>query len=119
MLGGIRVPALQDFLTTAGLEGEITARGNGGGKGLDKLPELVVLIESIGYLTLIKEEILHLICLRPRRRTESPWARTNNNDFVELLRHILPPGLREHTYPRPPVSREKRTHPTLPGMHSL
>ena len=47
MLVGIRVPSLQDFLTAAGLK-EITAGGNGGGKGLDKFTELVVLVESIG-----------------------------------------------------------------------
>ena len=48
MLVGIRVPSLQDFLTAAGLKREITAGGNGGGKGLDKFTELVVLVESIG-----------------------------------------------------------------------
>src|SRR5258706_2470019 len=99
MLVGIRVPPLEDFLTTAGLKGEITARWNGGRKGLDKFTVLVVFIQRVDQLTLFKEEILQLIGLRPSCGTESPGTRTNNNDFV-LLRHILPPKLREHARPR-------------------
>ena len=47
MLVGVRVPSPKDFLTAAGLKGEITARRNGGRKGLDKLAKLVVLIQRI------------------------------------------------------------------------